>query len=813
MTDCLFIGFNDTNFEDYVTMVRSMGTDSGAYRDLNLAFIEYRNKPYRALDILTHFYFQSKKRADKPFHNKDFLWSSIPYLKTYLSRRGLHFDYVNLFQQEKEKFREKLTTDEILTVVITTTLYVSPHPIEEIVSFVRKYNKTAKIIIGGVYIYNQATSGDLAEIQRQFKYFGADFYVISQEGEMALFNILKALKSGSDFDEIHNIAYKKGDEYITTPIARESNSLEDNMVDYRLFMKEEIGEFVSLRTSKSCPFSCSFCGFPQRAGKYTFLSVDLVEKELDAIREIGSVTTLTFNDDSFNVPKKRFQEILRMMIQNKYNFRWNSFFRSDYGDEETIALMKSAGCEGVFLGIESVDDVMLERMNKTSRKKDYLKVIPLFSKYGIVNYVSFVIGFPGETYETVQNTIDFIEETEPDFFRAQIWYCDPITPIMKKREEYGIKGSAFNWSHNTMDSKTACDMVEKIYLSVDNTIWIPQYGCELWSIFYLQRRGMTLDQVKNFLKCFNAVIKDKLLYPEKRDIDAELLESLKYSCQFDTETMPDMKPVEAISGKSYIAAEKYLTRMFDSEYAVANMHGIPVEEHQESLHQMVSIPCNINEKIWEAIRLKYAGRDIAFILMSAYSILLSRLSGQEDTVLVSTIDIYNGNEVLIPLRLKPAGNLPFHEFCQNVCELFVESLEHGKYAGHIFHASLRMETKGFTVSRFDTAYFYGKQGTREKREICEILNQTSITSNEEMKLILDVQENGNTVAVKFHCAKNGFDHDFVDKLSIYYASILELVGKNPHLLIDEIVLDKERSIQAVENSKVKSDEQEEFHFS
>lgn len=74
------------------------------------------------------------------------------------------------------------------------------------------------------------------------------------------------------------------------------------------------------------------------------MSVACVERELDAIKAAGTATHLYFMDDTFNVPKKRFQEILRMMIRNQYNFKWKSFYRSDHGDEETIALMQESGC-------------------------------------------------------------------------------------------------------------------------------------------------------------------------------------------------------------------------------------------------------------------------------------------------------------------------------------------------------------------------------------------------------------------------------------------------------------------------------------
>ena len=73
-----------------------------------------------------------------------------------------------------------------------------------------------------------------------------------------------------------------------------------------------------------CPFNCAFCGFPGRAGKYAYLDVDLVERELDRIADLGTVSTLTIIDDTFNVPKPRFKEILRMMIRKDYGLRWNS---------------------------------------------------------------------------------------------------------------------------------------------------------------------------------------------------------------------------------------------------------------------------------------------------------------------------------------------------------------------------------------------------------------------------------------------------------------------------------------------------------
>lgn len=528
-TDCLIIGYNDTDFAGYVNWVREMGSDHGAYRDLNLGFVDHDGRPRHALDVLNLF---SPLASPTLLANTDFLWPTITYLGTYLQRHGYTFDYVNQFQQEKESLRKKLEQGDVLTVAITTTLYVSALPVLEIVAFIREHSPTAKILIGGPYVANLSAYSEPEAMREQLRYIGADVYVINSEGEGALVRVLETLRNGGDLSNVENIAYRSGSEYVFTATSIESNSLEENMVDYPLFPHAHLGEFVSTRTAKSCPFACSFCGFPQRAGKYKYLSVELVEKELNAIRDIGGVTTITFLDDTFNVPKKRFQEILRMMIANNYGFKWNSFYRSDHGDEETIKLMAEAGCEGVFLGVESGSDETLKRMNKTARRKNYLESIPWLTQNNIISHASVIIGFPGETEESAAETVSLIEEAMPTYFRAQLWYADPLTPIWEQRETFGVKGSAFNWSHHTMDFRVASDIVDQMFLTMKNSVWLPQQGFEMWSLFYLERKGASRDGLRTYLRAFNAAIKERLLHPQRTEMSPEVLRVVRRAAQF-----------------------------------------------------------------------------------------------------------------------------------------------------------------------------------------------------------------------------------------------------------------------------------------
>jgi len=535
--DCFFIGHNEMDFTEYEKDVRKMGTHSGAYRDLNLNFIRYNNTPYSVTDIFNLFYLsdngagpaEAGAEEKRPLNLGETFSAAIAYLGTYLDRRGLTFDYVNSFREHKEELAKKLANRNIRTIAVVTTLYVSVFPILEIMEFIKKHNRTAAVIVGGPFVASQFHAMSASALEYLFESIGADIYVNSPQGEAALVEIIHALKNGLPLDPVNNIYYKSGNGFVSTAVLPENNDLSENMVNWDLFA-QRVGRFVALRTSISCPFSCAFCGFPERAGAYRTAGVEHVVRELDRLAEIKSLKSVDVIDDTFNVPPKRFKELLKAMVKNKYPYKWHSHFRCQFADRETVELMKAAGCEGVFLGIESGSDRMLKNMNKAASVDQYLNGIKLLDEYGILTFGSFIIGFPGETAETVRETVTFIKESGLDLFRTQLWYCDTLTPIWKKRDQYKIDGSNFEWSHATIDSKEACRRIEEIFLSIRNPVWVPQYNFEFGGVFHLLHMGFSLEEVKRFLNAFNNAVKEKLASPSLKEMSYDAAVLLRNAC-------------------------------------------------------------------------------------------------------------------------------------------------------------------------------------------------------------------------------------------------------------------------------------------
>ncbi|MDD4111513.1 MAG: PhpK family radical SAM P-methyltransferase [Herbinix sp.] len=524
--DCLFIGHNDMIFTDYEKIIRASGIHSGAYRDLNLSFINYKNDLYTLPEI---FNFVNEKKVNKNYEQlslSNVFSLTIAYLGSFLHRRGFSFEFVNSFQDCKEELRKILTEDTVLTIAIPTTLYVAVYPILEIVSFIKKYNTIAKIIIGGPFVSNSVSYTDDGATQYVFKIMNADFYIYSAQGEVALAEIVRSVKEDSSYEYINNVFYRKNNAYHCDQFVEEKNKLEENAIQWELF-ENRLGRLASVRTTLSCPFECSFCEYPKRAGKYYTISINNIEKELDQIDSFGKVKNLMFIDDTFNVPPERFKEILRLLIRKNYGFSWYSYFRCQFADRETVELMKQSGCDGVILGIESANQTVLNNMNKHVTVEQYQKGLSLLNEYGITTHASFIIGFPGETEDSYMDTVNFIKEYKPTFYRTQIWYCSTLAPIWSQKNKYGIKGSGFEWSHATMDSSEACNLMERMFLDIKSSVWVPQYDFDFSGIVNLLKREYSLEQIKLFLECFNDGVRKKIISPDNKEVDDQYMKRIK----------------------------------------------------------------------------------------------------------------------------------------------------------------------------------------------------------------------------------------------------------------------------------------------
>lgn len=500
--DCVVIGYNEIPFDGYESFLRKYGENTEAYRDLKFSFVDLGDKKLDYVGLMNHVSSLARgangSAPEAAYKSGDIPNLAAAYLTTFLRRRGFQTQYINLFQYEKQRLIDFLAEDP-LCVAITTTFYVVNLPVNEMVEFIRKHNSQVKIIVGGPLISNHHRNYCGEEFATALEDIGADIYVIEGQGELTLSQVVGCLKNGDDLGSVPNLVYFENGTLRRTKTSAENNSLDENVIDWGGFPEQDLGPTIQTRTARSCAFKCSFCNYPTRAGALTLASLETIEQELDSMQRLGNLTNAVFIDDTFNVPFPRFKEICRMIIRKKYNLKWFSYFRCSNSDEEAIDLMTQSGCQGVFLGVESGSPSILTNMNKSATVEKYQKGIEWLRQYGILTFASMITGFPGETEATVQESIDFIRETKPDYYRSQMWYCEPGTPIQNRREEFKIQGEGFVWNHATMDSLEAMDHIDRMFLTVKESIWLPQWSFDFWIIPYLMGKGISLGQFKQFM--------------------------------------------------------------------------------------------------------------------------------------------------------------------------------------------------------------------------------------------------------------------------------------------------------------------------
>lgn len=247
-------------------------------------------------------------------------------------------------------------------------------------------------------------------------------FVINGPGDHAFPALLDALENGQPYELIKNLVFRSGDAIIKNPKEAliEQDKLEPLPYD-QLDKLYPIGKYLgktylgnktlAYHSSIGCPFTCSFCAVvPTYEGRWKAKSAEHVYRDVKYIKDKWGADAIEFHDNNFFVSEKRAVEFSKLILPEKMN--WWGMARIDTMDkfsDESLSLIRKAGCRMIFFGAESGNDKVLQQMDKggTQTGAQILRFAERLKKFDIIPEYSFVLGTPAPTPEEVMQQIEF----------------------------------------------------------------------------------------------------------------------------------------------------------------------------------------------------------------------------------------------------------------------------------------------------------------------------------------------------------------------------------------------------------------------
>ena len=293
----------------------------------------------------------------------------------------------------------------------------------KVARLVKEINSNIFIVVGGPHF---------AVLGKQFLEENNDVDVaIAGEGEIAMLELVKALKNKKSYNNIKGLIFRSKDSQNNIEI--KNNYLEPikNLDDlplpaYHLVDVERYFHFlekglssrpnkyknsISMITSRGCPYNCIFCSIHLHMGKlWRAHSADYVISHIEHIINKYNVKHISFEDDNFTFNFQRCENIIDQILKKRININWDTpnGVRADTLSESLLSKMKESGCQELIVAAESGDQDTLDNIIKKSLKlENIIQVAQWCKKLKIRLRSYFIIGFPGETKTKIQKTIDF----------------------------------------------------------------------------------------------------------------------------------------------------------------------------------------------------------------------------------------------------------------------------------------------------------------------------------------------------------------------------------------------------------------------
>lgn len=244
---------------------------------------------------------------------------------------------------------------------------------------------------------------------------------------------------------------------------------------------------LSMLTSRGCPYRCNFCGsiMWNRARKVRFRNPADIALEINYLGRKFRTTHFRFVDDLFAISAARVRRITQALCSLDIVYRCTA--RCNTLSAEMAEMLKDSGCVQVDLGVESGSEVVLNYMNKKQTPSDILRAIKAVKDTGMRVRIYLIVGFPGETWGTIDDTCDLMLEAMPDEMLIYAPIPFPGTPLYEHPEDFGItwmeqdfskyvhitknKGAGYVISHKTADASEIKAMREYVIDKLSDISW------------------------------------------------------------------------------------------------------------------------------------------------------------------------------------------------------------------------------------------------------------------------------------------------------------------------------------------------------
>lgn len=262
-----------------------------------------------------------------------------------------------------------------------------------------------------------------------------------------------------------------------------------------------------MESSRGCIYGCVYCNKNIFGKRFRTKSPERVVEEMMKLKKMG-FKEVHFTDDAFTTDIKRAKKICDLLIEKNVNldFALINGIRVNQIDLELLMKLKKAGCYKIFFGIESGNQQILNNIRKGVRLQQIVQAVNWAKEAGLEILGSFMIGLPGETEETMRDTIEFAKRLPLDLAKMSILIPLPATPIFEEWDKKGIIKTK-DWDKFNFHTAPV-----EIY-DHPNLSWekITEYYDKFYREFYFRpnfivkriknsfKNGMILDDIKVFL--------------------------------------------------------------------------------------------------------------------------------------------------------------------------------------------------------------------------------------------------------------------------------------------------------------------------